>query len=220
MRHIADMRSCCEDRYIDDNPGHNCIDVGETMDTGMDFEITMRLLFGDKADHIAGSNYIPKFRNKWLQKAIRRITRDVNDLDTTPDHKRMLMGDLDAIYQLLKGKQDPWALVYRFLCLASELLGYGYIQGDKCHTPFYWQSQGQYYTACTRNGGDIMQNYDDRKNAISVRRSVVEELKSKGLDDFKISLVLNTTEYEVKRLRSKPSLKGTRRKRHNADQTH
>lgn len=47
-----------------------------------------------------------------------------------------------------------------------------------------------------------MQSYHDKRDAISVRRTVIEDLKSKGFDDFKISLVLNTTEYEVKQLRS------------------
>ena len=58
-----------------------------------------------------------------------------------------------------------------------------------------------------------MQDYNDRKDAVSVRRSVVEDLKKKGLDDFKVSLVLHTSEYEIKQLRSNPALNRTRRKR-------
>ncbi len=40
----------------------------------------------------------------------------------------------------------------------------------------------------------------------SLRRAIVEDLKNKGLDDFKISVVLHTSEYEVKNLRSNVAL--------------
>ena len=50
-----------------------------------------------------------------------------------------------------------------------------------------------------------MQDYYDKKNAIAVRRSVVQNLKLQGLDDYKIALVLNITEYQVKKLCAVPS---------------
>lgn len=176
------------------------------MDTAMEFELTMRLLFGEKAYHIADFEANPSGRREWLQKSIRKLTRVVNDLDTTHRHKQRLMADLDTISKLLKGIKEPsWDLVYRFLRLVSRLLGYDYVRGAKCHSLLYWQSPEQHLTSHVLSGGDIMQNYYDRKDAISVRRAVVEDLKSKGLDDFKISLVLNTTEYEVKQLRSNPA---------------
>ena len=184
------------------------------MDTAMVFELTMRIIFGDKAYQIASSEGNPAHRREWLQKAVRKFMRDVNDLDSTPRHKQGLMMELEAISTLLKGKKEPsWELMYRFIRLVSRLLGYYYAKGEKCHSPVYWQSQWQYYTAHIFNGGDAMQDYYDRKDAISVRRSIVEELKSKGLDDFKISLILNTTEYKVKQLRSNLSFQGKLRKR-------
>ena len=47
-----------------------------------------------------------------------------------------------------------------------------------------------------------MQDYYDKKNAIAIRRSVIQRLKSQGLDNYKIGLVLNITEYEVRKLSS------------------
>lgn len=182
------------------------------MDTAMDFEITMRILFGKKAYHIASSEANPTHRREWLQKAIRKLTRTINDLDTTVRHKQMLMAESEAISQLLKRAKEPsWELVYRFFRLASRLLGYDFVRGARCHSPLYWQSPAQHHTTHVFNGGDVMQDYYDQKDAISVRRSVVEDLKAKGFDDFKISLVLNITEYEVKQLRSNHSLQGTLR---------
>jgi len=183
------------------------------MDTAYDFELTMRLLFGDKAYHIASSQDSPSQRRKWVQKSIRKLMLIVNDLDTTLRHKQMLMGELDVIAKLVKGANEPpWELVYRFLRLTSRLLGYDYV-GIKRYSLSYWQSLEQHYAALPSNGGGVMQKYSDQKDAISIRRSVVENLKSKGFDDFKISLVLNTTEYEVKQLCSNSALQWTRHKR-------
>ena len=183
------------------------------MDTAMHFELTMRLLFGEKAYQIAGSEAHHAHRREWLRKAVRKLLRVVNTLDTTLRHKQALMAELDAIAPLLKGAKEPsWDLVYRMLSLSSKLLGFDYVRGEKCHTPVYFQTPGQYYTAHILNGGDAMQAYYDRKDAVSVKRLVVEDLKAKGFDHFKISLVLNTTEYEVKQLRSTPRSTGRAQK--------
>lgn len=182
------------------------------MDNAMEFEITMRLLFGDNAYQIASSEANPTHRREWLRRAIRKLTRTINNLDTTVRHKQMLMVEAEGISQLLKRAKEPsWELIYCFFRLASRLLGYDFVRGARCHSPLYWQSPEQHHTTHVFSGGDVMQDYYDRKDAISVRRSVVEDLKAKGFDDFKISLVLNITEYEVKQLRSNPAVQGALR---------
>jgi hypothetical protein len=184
------------------------------MDTGMEFELTMRLLFGEKAYNIAGLASHPTHRREWLQKAVRKQMRAVNELDTTPRHKRMLMAELEAVSLLLKGAKDPcWEVIYRLFRLTMRLLGYDYFRGGRYYTPTYHQTPTQYYTAAIFDGGDTMQDFYDRKNAIALRQQVVESLKKQGLDNFKISLVLNTTEYEIKQLRANHAVNRTRRKR-------
>ena len=176
------------------------------MDVAMDFEITMRLLFGEKAYHIADQHGSTKGRRAWLTKAIEMLTREIDTLDTTVRHKQMLMGELEAIADLVKRESEPsWDIVYRFLRLASRLLGFDYVRGARCHTPTYWQTPAQNLNSVVFEGGDIMQDYYDKKNAIAVRRSVVQDLKSQGLNDYKIALVLNITEYQVKKLRAATS---------------
>ena len=178
----------------------------------MQFERTMMLLFGDDAYQIASQEANPTHRRQWLQKGIKKLIRVVNTLDTTPHHKQVLMTNLESISHLLKGvKESSWDLVYSLLRLSFSLLGFGYARGG--HTPIYYQTTAQYYTAHILQGGDVMQDYNDRKDAVSVRRSVVEDLKKKGLDDFKVSLVLHTREYEIKQLRSNLALNRPRRKR-------
>ena len=171
------------------------------MDTAMEFEITMRLLFGERAYHIADEHGSTKGRRAWLTKALRRLTREVDALETTSRHKQMLMGELEAISALVKKGSDPsWSLVYRFLRFASRLLGFDYVRGAKCHTLAYWQSPPQRLNSVVFEGGDILQDYFDKKNALAIRMSVIHHLKSQGLDDYKIGLVLNITEYQVRKL--------------------
>lgn len=184
------------------------------MDAGMRFELTMRLLFGDKAYQIAGTEANPKHRREWLQKAARKLMRVADSVDTTPRHKKMLMAELEAIDELLKGAKEPsWDLVYRLFRLSLRLLGFDYGKGAKCHTPVYFQTPDQHFTTLLLSGGDAGEYFNDKKNTVSIRESVVKDLRSQGMDDFKISLVLNVSEYEVKKLRPNPALKRTRQKR-------
>ena len=172
------------------------------MDVAMEFEMTMRLVLGEKAYHVADSQGSAGGRREWLTKVLRELMNDIDALDTTARHKQMLMGELEAISALLNRDENPsWSLVYRFLRLASRLLGYDYVRGAKCHSLAYWQTSGQNLNTVVFEGGDVMQDCYNKKNAIAVRRSVVDSLKAQGLNDYKIALVLNTTEYQVKKLR-------------------
>ncbi len=185
------------------------------MDAPMEFELTMRLLFGDRAYHIASSHTHPAHRREWLQKAVRKLLRIVNAIETTTPHKERLIGELDKVSAHLKGAKEPsWELVYALFRLAMRLLGLDYFRGVRCRTPFYYQTPAQYDTAVTLSGGDVMQLYYDQKNAVSIRRSIAKDLRKNGMDDFHISLVLNTTEYKVKQLRSNAAPNSTHRKRH------
>ena len=184
----------------------------------MQFENTMRLLFGEKAYQIAGTEANPKHRREWLQKAVRQLLRMVNSRDTTTRHKKMLMLELEAVSKSLKGSSNPsWDVVYRLFRLCMRLFGLDYMSGARCHTPAYWQSPDQRHTVRILEGEDPMLAYEEQKDAISIRQGVVKDLKKKRLDDFKISLVLNTSEHAVKKLRSNPLLQPTRRKRRVAD---
>lgn len=170
----------------------------------MQFESTMRLLFGEKAYQIAGTEANPKHRREWLQKALRELLRLANSLDTTPRHKKMLMLELEAVSKALKGAADPsWDIVYRLFRLSMRLFGFDYT-GARCHTPAYWQTPDQRHTVRIFENTDPSCVHQEEMDAISIRQGVVEHLRRKGLDDFKISLVLNASEYAVKKLRERP----------------
>jgi hypothetical protein len=184
----------------------------------MQFENTMRILFGEKAYQIAGIEANPKYRREWLQKAVRELLRLVDSLDTVPRHKKMLMLEIEAVSSALKGSAEPsWELVYRLFRLCMRLFGFDYMSGVRCHTLAYWQSPSQHYTVRLMEGEDAVRGEEEEKDAISLRRGVAKELKKRGFDDFKISVVLNTSEHAVKQLRSNSLGQPTRRKRRAAD---
>lgn len=169
---------------------------------GMDFELTMRLFMGDKAYHIAGQESHDKYRREWLLKAAKIIIRRVDALESTTRHQQMLMNEAEQLIQSLKGvKVTPWSIVYRLFCLCGRLWGFDFVRGSILHTPIYYQNPEQYYTSEILSGGDTLQDYYDKKDALSTRKRIAEQLKKEGLTDFKIALVLNTTEYQIKKMR-------------------
>lgn len=173
------------------------------MPTGMEFEGTLRLLLGRRASHTASASENPKRRAEWLRKAMQRVEREVLALDTTERHKQMMLAEIEASKDAISMSAQPsWPLVYRLLRLSSRLLGFDFARAAKCHTATFWQSIPQNLNTVVFTGGDIMQDYYDNRNAIAVRREVVSRLKDQGLSDYRIALVLNTTEYHVKKLRA------------------
>ena len=177
------------------------------MHWGMEFELTLCLLFGRSARHTASASENPKRRADWLRKAMLKIEREVLALDTTDRHKQMMLAEVVAAREGINSDERPsWSLVYRLLRLSVRLLGYDFTRAAKCHTATYWQTVPQNLNTVVFTGGDIMQDYYDKNNAIAVRREIVKHLKSQGLSDYRIALVLNTTEYQVKQLRTAESV--------------
>ena len=50
-----------------------------------------------------------------------------------------------------------------------------------------------------------MQDYYDKNNAIALRRQAAEALRVAGNNEYMIALALNTTEYELRKLRAPAS---------------
>jgi len=162
----------------------------------------MRLLLGEKAYHIAGQEAHEKYRRDWLKKATKAILRAVDSIETTTRHKQMLITEVEKLIDSLKGKKpSPWAIIYCLFRLCGRLVGFDSLRGSVLHTPFYYQEANQYYTEQILNGEDTMQDFYDRKDAVSTRKRLIEQLKEEGFTDCKISLILNTTEYQIKKIR-------------------
>ena len=172
----------------------------------MNFESVMSFFFGDAAYQIAGTVGDATERKKWLRRAAKKLMQEANKLDTAPRHSAMLMKELEEIHGLIERASHPsWDLVLGLFRLSFRLLGFDYRPGRKCHTLVYFQTPAQYYAFQALGGADVLQPRKDRREAASLRQAVVRSLKANGVDDFRIALVLNTSEYKVKQLRGIPN---------------
>jgi len=159
--------------------------------------------FGDKANGIAYQASDKTSRRQWLLKALKAMLKQADKIETTTRHKKVLMSEIEYLSEKIKKSDEAsWEIIFMFFSLCSRLLGYDYCKGLVYNTPIYHQTKGQYYNEkIFEEGGDALQHYYDNKDAISVRKKIIDDLKKQGYDDFKIALILNTTEYQIKKLR-------------------
>lgn len=171
-------------------------------DDSMHFERTLMLFFGDAAYQTAGQAATPKHRRFWLKRVLRLVMKCIDKIDTTPRHKQLMMKHVEgALKEMGTIGQPTWKFVYYLVALIGRLLGFDYQKGSRLHTVSYWQTRQQEFNSVIQAGGDGMQQYRDEEDAVSIRQGVVQSLKSQGMSDFKVALVLNTTEYEIQQLR-------------------
>jgi hypothetical protein len=166
------------------------------------FELTIRSFLGDKADHIG--NYVneSKDRKKWYVKVVNKIIKQVNEIETITSHKEQLMHWSENALESLKQKTyDETIFTIYLLRLISTLLGYKGFRPYRIATLAYFQTPSQYITDIISKGGDPLQDYYDKQNAITEKKRLIKQLKEEGMSDYKIGLVMNITEYEVKKIR-------------------
>jgi hypothetical protein len=120
----------------------------------------------------------------------------LDSIDTSLTHKRSLIQSTDILIQEMKSKEMPtWNSIFILLKIIGNLIGF-----NGC-VPTFAQTVEQYYSDRIKEGGDALEQYYDKKDAISVRAGVVNNLIKDGYSNFKISVVLNVSEYEIKKLK-------------------
>ena len=163
----------------------------------MFFEETMRSFLGDKASHIADKAYSEKNREKWYREALKVVIKEIQGIESTTKHQEELAYWSEESLHALK--QRPYNERIFTLCilrLVGVLLGRVGLRPYCIATPAYFQTPCQHFTEAIKEGGD-----DTQDNSVSIRKNLIRQLKDKGKTDFEISLVLNTSEYAVKKLR-------------------
>ncbi len=167
----------------------------------MQFEFCMRRVFGDEARHIAGSSVDENYRKSWVERFLKQLVRDAQDLDTTQEHREHVSALLQGLLQeTWTGDQASWRVVFDTLMMLAELMGYRGSRGERAYTPVYWQSLDKHLEI-----GNARGKYDELQqeftSAAKHRSDVVTFLKDKGLTDFEVAMALKTSEYEVKKLK-------------------
>jgi len=166
------------------------------------FETTVRIFLGDDAFHIAGQAHSEKDRKKWYAKVLKIIIKRIQTIETNTRHMERLAYCSETTLNALKERPFRESVFsMHLLRLVGALLGFGGIRGSVLHSLFYYQTSDQHYTEGIFAGKDTLEDYYEKDNAMSIRKDIVNQLKSQGLTDFQISLVLKTTEYEIKKIK-------------------
>ncbi len=169
------------------------------MNTSMAFEWLMTQILGREAYQSARQFANPATRNDWFRKAFKLMLKAVDEIDTTSRQKQMLMRDLQAAIDSLSDSRDPsWEMVFSLVSACARFLGHDY-SGARVNTPSYWQSPSQRFTQAVFEQAEHEIEHT-KQDAVTIRARICRELRANGTDTFTIALVLNTSEYQVKKL--------------------
>lgn len=166
----------------------------------LNFEYTMMLLFGNKAGQLASLATNESEVRKWLRKFVKKLIEETNSLDTTERHRAVLSLDLKSIDKNLKDGGNIWEIIYYLFNLVARLFGYDFHEGKKLLTLCYLQNQSQNFWTNLYEGQSFKEIQKKQKNFVLKRVQLVKELKREGFLDFEISQILNTTEYNIKKI--------------------
>ena len=163
------------------------------------FETTVRSFLGDRAYHIAGQAHCKKSRKEWYKKVVKKIIRKIQSVESSTAHKERLSHWSERSLLALKHPYNEIEFTLCLLSLINILLGYhGGVQPHSIATLAYFQIPSHIFTEAILEGRDELK--DDYVNTLSTKRKMIGQLKEEGKTYFEISLVLNTSEYEVKKL--------------------
>lgn len=169
-------------------------------DCSMQFEMAIRQFLGKEAYHIADFASDPKQVKKYFIKVARKIIKDLSSIDTNPRHKSILILRGESLLRQIKNEHEGLPLILCFLSLVSSLLGYDFLDGKPFHNILFWQDSKQYFdTFLNMQKGNVSEYFDQEKNLWKDRSKLIKDLKNKGYDHFQLSIVFNTTEYDIRK---------------------
>lgn len=174
----------------------------KNIDEALRFERCMKIFFGEKAYHIAGSINNYKERKRWLLKVVKKIILIIDTLDTTENHQDLLRSNFENLEEKIRkiknfDTQATWHTIDSLFACLGYLMGFK--NGCICHTLVYWQDQNQNLTTQILSGQE-QPNFQERKDINSTRNNIIKELKANGYNTFKIACIMNITEYKVKKI--------------------
>lgn len=173
------------------------------MNISLYFERVMGLFLGKRAYGCACEETNEKVRNKRLNAVAKVILKRIDKIDSTTRLKRKLLLGAEDFFETTKGKDiSTKNLLYALLWFCGSLLGFesnGRVNAIT-HSLFYWQNKNQYIMSNIIEGKDDMQECKDKKYIFNIRKKIVKNLKTEGLTYYKIALIFNTTEYQVKKM--------------------
>lgn len=174
-------------------------------DIGLNFEYAVRQFLGNAAHGIAGMAQDKKSFRRELRGCVPVMKKRIDMLDTTTRHKEMLMGNVEKLSELLKqrkGGTDEEIIVELFW-LVSRLFGFDAISGRIYNQPFYHQYFSQFIDEQVAWGKKDFgaAHKENKNNIITLRKETYHYLANRGLPDQVIAGIMNTSEYNIKKLK-------------------
>ena len=165
------------------------------------FEQTIRLFLGDEAFHIAAHVRNDALRKKWYRKVLKKAIEKIQQIESTSTHEKALeQWSGRALEALSQRPYSETVFANCILGLVGTMLGYFGPRPSRIVTPAYFQTESQYLTEDRIEGGDGSRLWYEENNVFSIREKLVEKLKSENKTHFEISLILNISEYKVKKI--------------------
>ena len=171
------------------------------MNPGLDmlFETTIRSFLGEKAFHVASQVHSETRRRAWYREVLKKVVREAHRVDSSTLHQEAIVTSSEQALASLKARPlNEVRFTLYLLRLLGALLGFVHLRPYRIATLAYFQTPSQEFTEQIVRGDGTVD--DHHESTLSVRRRLIGQLKGEGRTYFQISLILNTTEYQVKKL--------------------
>ena len=180
-----------------------------THNYGMELEMVLTLILGDKADHKAGGNLIPSCTRAYLLQVAKKLRDRVDNIVTMDERLRgMLLGklhELESEVKRIRNDVDWMEMAIILLDMACRLLGYDGTDGKVHREVVFFRTRDQELADFRKQTGS--KYWEEYEQLLRERYEVILGLKKKGLTDSKIAQIVGATEYAVKQVLSNDLLR-------------
>jgi hypothetical protein len=164
----------------------------ETHNYGMEFEMVLRLILGDKANHTAGGNLIPSRTKAYLLQVAKKLKDRVDNIVTMDERLHgMLFRKLDELESEVKGirKDANWMkMAIILLDIACRLLGYDGTDGRVQREVVFFRTRDQELAHYRKQMGS--KDLEEYEHLLRERYKVILGLKKKGFTDPQIAQIV------------------------------
>lgn len=173
-----------------------------TFNYGMELEMALRLILGDKADHSAGGNLIPSFTRAYFLQVTKKLRDRVDNIVTMDERLRgMLFRSLRELETEIRPirKNVDWQIIATILLgIVGRLLGYDGVDGKVHREVIFFRTREQEAADYRkRTGGG---HWNEADELLRERYRIVLNLKKRGFTHAQIAQIVGTTEYAVKQV--------------------
>lgn len=172
-------------------------------DYSMMYELMLGNFLGKKAHQTAGTWRNVKCFKEHMKEVLETIRKRIDSLEIDANQKKFLISDLEAFgndIKKMKTVDGNVSLLFYPLFIIGSLLGYNHA-GGIVRDVVFTRDLEQWFLTEGKGGGDWTEFFELKDDLMGVRMDVVDTLIKKGLSTPKIAFVLNTTDYEIQKIR-------------------